>query len=62
MENKGEILIYDNKSGGIEIHVRFEKETLWLSQKQMAEMFERDSDTIGLHIKNIFSENELSDI
>ena len=36
-------------------------ETFWLSQKQMAELFDKDSDTIGLHFKNIFSEGELDE-
>lgn len=36
-----------------------EKETVWLSQRQMAELFDKDSDTTGLHIRNIFKEGEL---
>lgn len=43
----------------IEVKVQFEKNTVWLSQKQMAELFDKDSDTIGLHLKNIFAEEEL---
>ena len=35
------------------------RETLWLSQKQMADLFDKDSDTIGLHIRNIYKESEL---
>jgi len=38
-----------------------ENETLWLSQAQMAELFEKDTDTIGLHLKNIFAEGELDE-
>lgn len=58
MNSKGEIIIY--KSGkDFQIDVKLEDETVWLSQKLMASLFEKDSDTIGLHIKNIFSENEL---
>lgn len=41
--------------------VRFDNETVWLSQKQMSELFDKDSDTIGLHLKNIFSEKELEE-
>ncbi len=39
--------------------VRLVRETLWLSQKQMADLFDKDSDTIGLHIRNIYKESEL---
>lgn len=41
--------------------VRLEKETLWLNQKQMSELFDKDSDTIGLHLRNIFKEGELEE-
>jgi death-on-curing family protein len=61
MEQKGEILIYKGENGKSQLDVRLEKETIWLSQKLMAELFGKDSDTIGLHIKNIFKEKELND-
>ena len=61
MENKGEILIYESTDNSLEIQVRFENETIWLSQRLMAELFEKDTDTIGLHIKNIFAEGELEE-
>lgn len=38
---------------------QFENEAVWLSQRQMAELFAKDTDTIGLHLKNIYSEEEL---
>jgi hypothetical protein len=57
MENQ--IEIYKSGSSQIEVKVQFEKNTVWLSQKQMAELFDKDSDTIGLHLKNIFAEEEL---
>lgn len=60
MESKSEIVLY--KSGkDFQIDVKLEGETVWLSQKLMANLFEKDSDTIGLHIKNIFSEKELNE-
>lgn len=43
------------------VEVRLIQETVWLSQKQMAELFEKDSDTIGLHLKNIYKESELDE-
>jgi len=56
-----EIEIYQSENNQIEIRVEFEKETVWLSQKQMADLYGRDSDTIGLHLKNIFLEEELDE-
>ncbi len=45
----------------IEVAITFKKESVWLSQKQMAELFDKDTDTIGLHLKNIFIESELDE-
>ncbi len=56
-----EIKIYKTKDGKTSIEVKLEKETVWLSQKQMAELFEKDSDTIGLHLKNIYKSEELEE-
>jgi prophage maintenance system killer protein len=58
-EGKGEIVIYDNREGHTAIEVKLEGESLWLSQKLMADLFEKDTDTVGLHIKNIYEEEEL---
>lgn len=56
---KNQIEIYKSLDSQIEVKVQFEKNTVWLSQKQMSELFDKDSDTIGLHLKNIFAEEEL---
>jgi len=56
-----EIKIYKTENGNTSIEVKLENETVWLSQKQMAELFEKDSDTIGLHLKNIFKSGELDE-
>ena len=57
---ESKIQIYQTADGGhTEIKVRFEHDTLWLSQAQMAELFDKDSDTIGLHLKNIYESGEL---
>ena len=58
---KSEIRIYKSENGDTSIEVKLRKETVWLSQKQMAELFKKDSDTIGLHLKNIFKSNELDE-
>ena len=55
------IEIYQLPDNQITVNVRFEGETVWLSQKLMAEVFDKDSDTIGLHLKNIYTEGELEE-
>lgn len=57
-----EIKIYKTPDGKTSIEVKLEKETVWLSQKQMAELFDKDSDTIGLHLRNIYNSGELEEI
>ena len=59
MPEKNEIIIYTTPDGKETFEVNLKKDTVWLSQKQMAELFEKNTDTIGLHIKNIFSTKEL---
>ena len=46
-------------SGNIDLKVSFDGETVWLTQKQMAELFDKNIPTINEHIKNIFKEGEL---
>lgn len=57
MEN--EIIIYQTQDGQTKIDVKIENETVWLSQNQMAELFQTTKQNISLHIKNIFEEGEL---
>ena len=57
--NTGEILIYQNTDGNIKIDVRLEDETVWLSQAQLCELFNKSKATISEHIKNVFEEGEL---
>jgi len=57
----GEIVIYQDQEGQPAINVTFQDQTLWLTQKEMAELFDKDSDTIGIHIKNIYKEQELEE-
>ncbi len=59
--NAGEILIYQNSEGNIKIEVRLEEETVWLSQAQLCDLFQKSKATISEHIKNIFEEGELNE-
>lgn len=61
MNNQNQIAIYEAEDGQVSIEVKVESESIWLSQKQMAELFDKDSDTIGLHLKNIFNSGELEE-
>ncbi|MCC8016642.1 MAG: virulence RhuM family protein [Clostridiales bacterium] len=58
-KNYGEIVIYQADNGNTKIDVKMQDETVWLTQDQMAELFQKSKSTINEHIKNIYSENEL---
>lgn len=55
------ILLYQTEDGRTRIECRFEGETIWLTQKLMAELFQKDVRTVNEHIQNIFAEGELSE-
>lgn len=61
MKSKGEILIYKAKDGSQQLEVMLEHETVWLTQKQITELFERERTVITKHIGNIFKEKELEE-
>jgi hypothetical protein len=56
---KSHFLVYEAENGQIKIDVRFENETVWLTQKLMADLFQTTKQNIGQHLKNIFEEVEL---
>jgi len=60
--NTSEFLIFTNKVGKDGIEVRIQDETIWLTQKLMAALFDCSTDNIGLHLKNIFANGELDEI
>ena len=59
MKNSSQILIYPTERGQTKIEVRLENETVWLTQKLMAELFQTTKQNISLHIQNIYNEGEL---
>ena len=59
-ENK--IIIYQSEDGQTQIDVRLENETVWLTQAQMAELFQKDQSVIARHISNVFKEGELEKV
>lgn len=60
-ENQGDILIYQTEAGNTNIDVRFVDETVWLSQQQMAELFQSSRTNIVEHIQHIYEEGELDE-
>lgn len=56
---KSQIVIYKAENGQVKIDVRFEDETVWLTQNALAELFQTTKQNISQHIKNIFEESEL---
>ena len=61
MENYGEIIIYQTEDGLTKLDVRMEDETVWLTQQQMAELFQTSRTNVVDHIKNIYEEGELDE-
>jgi hypothetical protein len=57
----GEFLLYQTEDGRTRIQCRFENETLWLTQAQIAELFQTTPQNVTLHLKAIFSEGELAE-
>ena len=58
-EKKNEIILFENQ--GVKLEVNLKDETVWLTQKQMAELFGKDRKTITRHIQNIYKDNELEE-
>ena len=59
MPEQNKIILYTTEDGNVSVDVYFEDETFWLTQKSMAELFDCTADNVSLHLKNIYSENEL---
>ena len=56
---RGEIVVYEAPNGAVRVDVRFDRDSVWLTQRQMADLFETSTDNISLHLTNIFSTQEL---
>jgi len=57
----GEVVLFEAKDGQVRLDVKFDRETVWLTQRQMADLFDSSTDNIGLHLKNVFLEGELGE-
>lgn len=56
----GEITVYQATDGVVRVEARLERETVWLTKQQMAELFGRERSVISKHIRNVFAEAELA--
>ena len=56
---RGEIVVYEAPEGDVRVEVRLERETVWLTQQQMAELFGRERSVVTKHIRNAYREGEL---
>jgi len=61
LQTTSQILIYQSEDGQTKIEVQLQDETVWLSQKHMAELFQTSKQNIGQHLRNIFEEGELNE-
>ena len=57
---KGEIIIYTSEDGSVSLDTKLENETIWLTQKQIAELFGVKTPAINKHLNNIYNDGELS--
>ncbi len=60
MNSKGEIILYQAKDGKVTLEVNLQRETVWLAQKQIAELFKTERSVITKHLHNIFKNRELN--
>lgn len=59
-ENNG-IIIYQDEDGVTKVNVRFSNEDVWLTQNQLAEIYDTTQENISMHIKNIYADKELDE-
>lgn len=53
------LILYTSDDGRAQVQLRADRGTVWLSQRQMAELFDVSPDNVGLHLKNIYDDDEL---
>jgi hypothetical protein len=58
-QSLGDVVLYESDGSGIRLDVRLERDTVWLTQAQMAELFQRDQSVVSRHTSNVLEEGEL---
>jgi len=61
MTDQKQIEIYQTRDGNTQLNVQLQEDTIWLTQKQMATLFDKGRTTITEHIQNVFNEGELEE-
>lgn len=56
----GEVVVYEAPDGGVQVEVTIGGETVWLTQAQMADLFDRDQSVVARHIQNVFGDGDLA--
>ena len=59
MRDNGNVIVYVDDNGKPQVDVRFQDETVWLTQAQMVDLYQSSKANVSEHIKNIFDESEL---
>ena len=57
----GEVIVYETPDGGVQVDVRLDSETVWLTQRQMAHVFDTTPENVLMHLRNVFSSGELEE-
>ncbi len=57
----GEVIVYDTPGGGVRVEVRLDRDTVWLTQRQMAGLFDTTPENVLMHLKNVFADKELEE-
>jgi prophage maintenance system killer protein len=57
----GDVILYESDAAGVRLEVRLERDTVWLTQAQIAELFQRDQSVVSRHMRNVFEEGELDE-
>ena len=60
-DDKKELIIYETPNGKLDIQLDLENETIWLTQRLIAQLFECSTDNVGVHLKNIYESGELEE-
>jgi len=59
--DRGEVVVYEAPDGSVRLEVRVDRDSVWLSQRHIAELLDTSTDNVGLHLKNIYTEGELEE-
>ena len=59
--NKQQIQLYTSEDGQVQLEIQFEQETLWLTQAQIADLFEVNPQNVTMHLQNVYAEGELAE-